>query len=144
MKGDIPKNVIVPNEKLEQFLQQQGIAWKVIPVGRHVGLESEWQTIYGKTGNLGGQRRRGHKALSEYQRESAVNFIIVPFLHGGPYTQKSKTRTTAYECHGNGMLPILSSFCAVELFISPPDMSWTMIHTHEDHGYGGPDFVRRD
>lgn len=41
-------------------------------------------------------------------------------------------------------MPPLGLFHNIEFFISPLDLSWTMIHTHEDHGFGGPYFIRRE
>lgn len=47
-----------------------------------------------------------------------------------------------YECDGP-VVP-LGKACAVEFAVMPEDLSWTMLYTHEDHGYGGPYFVRRE
>ena len=48
----------------------------------------------------------------------------------------------AYECHGP--LIDLGLFCNAEFFVAPPDFTWTMVHTHENHGFGGPYFIRVD
>lgn len=47
----------------------------------------------------------------------------------------------AFECRG--CLVPMGEFCNSEFFISPLDFDWTMVHTHEDHGFGGPYFIRR-
>jgi len=62
-------------------------------------------------------------------------------VRGGSIPRK---RTAAYNCHSDGKLPDLSSFHNIEFFIAPTDLSWTLIHTHEDGGLGGPYFVRQD
>ncbi len=49
---------------------------------------------------------------------------------------------SAYECHGP-LVP-LGEFVDVEFFVCPIDLSWAMIHTHEDHAFGGPYFIRAD
>ena len=73
--------------------------------------------------------------------------MIVPFLGNvaGPHSiNKTEARKAAYECHGDGTLPELSTFAEMDFFIVPDDWSWTMMHTHEDFGFGGPYFVRKD
>lgn len=48
----------------------------------------------------------------------------------------------AYECRGP-LIP-LGAFCDAEFFIGPPDLTWAMIHTHEDHALAGPYFIRAE
>jgi hypothetical protein len=36
------------------------------------------------------------------------------------------------------------AFCDVEFFVCPTDFAWAMIHTHEDHAFEGPYFIRAD
>jgi hypothetical protein len=43
-----------------------------------------------------------------------------------------------------GPLVPLGAACDVEFAVSPADLSWTMLHTHEDHALGGPYFIRRE
>ena len=135
------------DENLEQFLTQCGLAWSAIPWERHVNLNSEWEIVYGSYSNWCRQKE-GIKAQVEYSRQSAAAFMIVPFLSNlrGPIWIKIGNRhpTAAYECHGDGTLADLSSFAQTEFFIVPEDLSWTMIHTHEDFGCGGPYFVYKD
>ena len=38
----------------------------------------------------------------------------------------------------------LGTVCGAEFAIFSADMSWTMLHTHEDHVYDGPYFMRRE
>ncbi len=71
----------------------------------------------------------------------------VVFLDSGsgvPTVSSRRHRMTGYECRGPGELPDLSAFCSLEFFVSPVDLSWTMVHTHEDLDYGGPYFVRKE
>lgn len=136
-----------PNDELQEYLTQQGISWKVIPWDRHAELEKRWQAIYTNALRLGSRHKHGHRAEFEYSQQEAADFLIVPFLgpFSGPlYMGKRYSHTTAYECHGMGKVPDLSSFRNLEFFIAPPDYAWTMIHSHEDHGCGGPYFVRKE
>lgn len=70
--------------------------------------------------------------------------MIVPFSAGVPRVAMGVYRQAiaAYECRGP--LIALGAFCNAEFFICPRDLSWSMIHTHEDHAFGGPYFIRAD
>jgi hypothetical protein len=134
------------DEILEQFLTQCGVAWTVIPLERHFEWSNEWESLYGNCAHWLRQKQ-GAKAEFEYSQQSAEVFSIVPFLSNiaGPLSiGKRGPRKAAYACHGDGKLPDLSGFAETEFFIVPDDLSWTMIHTHEDHACGGPYFVRKD
>jgi hypothetical protein len=134
------------DESLDQFLTQCGFRWSVIPLERHASLNNEWEALYGNFRNCL-RHKQGVKAQFEYSQESTETFMIVPFLsnvRGPDFISKRGPRTAAFECHGNGVLPDLSAFAGTEFFIIPDDWSWTMIHTHEDHAFGGPYFIRKD
>lgn len=134
-------------EKLEAFLTECGLTWDAIPRERHQALAAEWQTVYGNCFEFRCRLREGGRAQFEYSQEVAECFMVVPFLSnvGGPHSiNKSGPGTAAYQCQGDGRLPDLSSFKDIDFFIMPPDLAWTMIHTHEDHGFGGPYFIRRE
>ncbi len=138
---------MVPDEKLEQFLTQGGLAWQLIPSQQHVSLSNEWETLYGNCFAYRNRHREGARAQFEYSQQSAETFMIVPFLGnvGGPHSiNKRAARKAAYECHGDGTLPDMSAFANTDFFIVPTDLSWTMIHTHEDYALGGPYFVRKE
>jgi hypothetical protein len=70
--------------------------------------------------------------------------LVVPFstgVEGLPVHVLGRT-ISAYECCGP-LLP-LGDYHDAEFFVCPPDLSWTMVHTHEDHGLGGPYFIRAE
>jgi hypothetical protein len=138
---------MMSSEKLEQYLAGQGIAWTVIPFPRHAALENKWEAIYGDVWRLGLRHKHEARAEDEYARQSAPEFLIVPFLgdHAGPHDLgKRGPRTAAYECRGGTELPALSAFSVLDFFVSPPDLSWTMLLTHEDYALGGPYFIRQE
>lgn len=133
----------VADERLEQFLTQCGLAWSVIPLERHTSLNNEWEGVFGNF-HRWLRHKEGAKAQFEYGQQSAAGLKIIPFLGNvaGPHSiNKRGPRKAAYECHGDGTLPDLSAFANTDFFIVPNDFTWTMIHTHEDHGFGGPYFV---
>jgi hypothetical protein len=136
----------VADEGLEQFLTQCGLVWTGMPWERHVSMSNEWESLYGDFQHWL-RTKIGVKAQFEYFWQSADVFMIVPFLgsNGGAYSvNKRGPRKAAYECHGDGTLPDLLAFAATDLFIVPNDLSWTMIHTHEDEAWGGPYYIRKD
>jgi hypothetical protein len=136
----------VADESLEQFLTQCGLVWSAIPWERHISLTSEWETLYGHFHHWL-RKKQGVKAQFEYSHQTAEGFMIVPFLGnvGGLYSiNKPGPRKAAYECHGDGTLPDLLAFAQTDFFIVPDDLSWSMIHTHEDETWGGPYFIRKE
>ena len=134
------------DKQLEQFLTQCGLAWSLIPWERHISLTSEWANLYGDVPQWQ-RRKQGAKAQFEYSNQLAKTILIVPFLGsvGGMHSiNKPGPRTAAYESHGNGSLPDSSGFADLDFFIVPDDWNWTMVHTHEDYGLGGPYFIRKE
>lgn len=101
-------------------------------------LESAWKAIYGKVLSDGLRSKHGVRAEAEFATRHADEFVIVPFLG-------QRRPTAAYSCRG-ALLP-LGEFCTIDFFVAPPDFEWTMIHTHEDYGFGGmggPYFIERE
>ena len=136
-----------PDESLQDLLTEHGISWEMIPWDRHTALEKEWESYYGNVWKLEMRHKHEDQARYEYAKESAADFLIVPFLgrFSGPHLIGRRQRhPAAYECHGTGTLPDLSSFDYLEFFVAPLDLAWTMVHTHEDYGYGGPYFIRKE
>jgi hypothetical protein len=142
----IAKVATVANETLERFLTQCGLDWSVITWEQHVRLSSEWETSYGNF-HQWLHYKQGAKAQFEYSCQAAQVFLIVPFLGDvvGPHSiKKPGPRKSAYQCAGSGTVPDVSTFAEIDFFVAPDDWSWTMMHTHEDCGFGGPYFIRKD
>lgn len=137
------------DERLEEFLSEDGIEWDIVSPRRHRKFCKEWEAIYGPAFDQGQRirQKKGPRALAEYQIEFAPVFLIVPFLGdraGGHSISARIQRSAAYECKSGGQLPDLTSFAKLDFFVTPPGMEWSLIHTHEDLGYGGPHFVRKE
>ena len=89
--------------------------------------------------------KTGIKAQAEYARQPAGPVVIVPFTANtaGPHAQPNPgPRPTADTGHAP-RLPDLSPFHNLDFFIAPPDLAWTLLHTHEDFALGGPYFLHR-
>jgi hypothetical protein len=136
----------VAAEDLERFLTQRAAAWSIVPWERHRTLNNRWTSLYGDFRQWV-RYKQGGKAQFEYSKQVAEQLLIVPFLGdiAGPHSiGKSGPRKAAYECECDGPPPDLSAFANTDFFIAPDDLSWTMIHTHEDYSLGGPYFVRKE
>jgi hypothetical protein len=75
--------------------------------------------------------REGAMAVSLYSRATVADFFIVPEDDALP----------GLRCTGEN--PPDLSVLQLDLYISPPDFTWTMVFTHEQPWYG-PYFARRD
>jgi hypothetical protein len=77
-------------------------------------------------------------------RQPCDHYQIVPFsakVDGLPVHVVGRA-IDAYDC--SGPLVPLQVFHNAEFFVCPSDLSWTMVHTHEDHALGGPYFLRAE
>jgi hypothetical protein len=100
--------------------------------------------VYGRAFRGRPRLRHGAKADYEYRGQACDRYLIISFSAGVPGLPVHVYRRAiaAYECRGP--LIALGAFCDAEFFISPPDLSWSMIHTHEDHALDGPYLIRAD
>ena len=132
------------DEQLREYLSCSGVHWTALAKEAAVTAELAWRVVYEEAFVDRPRVRQGYKAEHAFQQESCSHFLVVPFTSkiAGLPVEKLGHGRVAYECRGS-LVP-LGSFHNVEFFISPIDFSWTMVHTHEDHGYGGPFFMRRD
>ena len=120
------------------------MAWRVLDERAHGETEGKWRSVYGPAFSGRGRVRTGAKAEYAYQCEQTDHYLIVPFLSdvpGVPMHARGR-RMSAHECWGQ--LLSLADFRDVELFVSPVDLGWTLVHTHEDYAWGGPYFIRAD
>jgi hypothetical protein len=132
------------DESLQGYLSQAGVEWRLLAEPERLEAEAAWRWLYGKAFRGRPRLRRGAKAEYEYQSQVCVHYLILPLPAGisGLPMRRYGRATAAYECRGP--LIALGTFCDAEFFINPPDLAWSMIHTHEDHGFGGPYFIRAE
>ncbi|HEX3315019.1 MAG TPA: hypothetical protein VHR72_09020 [Gemmataceae bacterium] len=131
-------------DELRDHLTRSGIDWRLLEPPADWDAESKWRRIYGDAFTGRSQLRRTAKAEHEYSLQRCNHYLIVPFTSNVPGTPMAvnRRRIDAYECFGE--LASLGQFCDLEFFVSPLDLNWTMVDTHEDHVYGSPYFVRRE
>ncbi len=141
-------------ELLGQFATA-GVRYRRLPADEHRQREAAWRQVYGHAFVAGGRNhgspfrtpgrhRKGAKAIHEYLNEQAAHWWLIPFLSAVPGTSVHvvSLALSAFECEGP--LLELGDFINVEFFVSPPDLAWTLVRTHEDFALGGPYFVRAD
>lgn len=136
--------MIYHNEKLQEYLSQSEVKWIILEESAAQEIEARWRNIYGSAFVGRPRLRHGAKAEYEYQQEPCSHYLIVPFSArlAGTAVQANRHYLSPYECHGP-LVP-LGDFCGAEFLVCPVDCAWTMIHTHEDHSYGGPYFIRAE
>ena len=132
------------DNKLQDYLSQSGVEWDQLDETACLAAEDFWRGIYGRA-FLGRSRlKHGAKADFEYQRESCNHYLVVPFSAGvaGLPVHVRGRRMSGHVCRGP--LVTMAAFCDVEFFVCPTDFAWAMVHTHEDHAFGGPYFIRAE
>ncbi len=130
---------------MTDFPDQSGVARTRLSEEAHRAAEEAWRASDGRAFAKGRPRcRHRFRAEFEYEREACDHYLIVPFTSDVPGTPVHVLgrQSDAYECRGP-LVP-LGRLHGVEFFVSPPDFVWTTVHTHEDHAFGGPYFVRAE
>jgi hypothetical protein len=129
---------------LQGYLSRAGIEWERMAESARFEAEAAWRRVYSQAFRGRPRLRHGGRADHEYRCQSCGHYLIVPFSAGIPALPVHVYRQAigAYRCRGP-LIP-LGAFCGAEFFISPPDLAWAMIHTHEDHALGGPYFIRAE
>jgi hypothetical protein len=132
------------DHELRDHLSRAAVKWTPLDDAASGAVERSWREIYGRAFVGRPRLRQGTKAEHAYAQEICTCYLIVPFtsnVDGLPIHVVDRS-VRAYECHGP-LIP-LGAFHDVELFACPSDLAWTMVHTHEDHSCGGPNFIRRN
>lgn len=132
------------DEEFRAFLNESKIVWTLLDQASAFEAEREWRRIYGQAFSRPTRAREGAKAEHAFRQQDCDHFLVVPFTSGvaGLPVNSTGRSLAAYECRG--ALADLSVFHSEEFFITPLDFAWTMVHTHEDHGFGGPYFHRKE
>ena len=132
-------------KELEHFLVNSGFSVELLSPSQTRALAQDWCDIFGDAWETKCPMRVGDSALYEYLQQSAGVFQVMPLPTGKPpEVCRGSQIKQAIECCGDKPLPDLSAFASLELSISVQDYMWTMVHTHEDHAFGGPYFIQRE
>lgn len=114
---------------LEERFEELGVTWCKLSHPQTGELVRRWAARYGDSWLVG--HRHGPRALAAYGELDCEDFLVgsIPGLGGG--------LSRAYFCRAD-QLPDLDEFRGLDLFVTPSDLSWTMVFHHE----GGPSFLR--
>jgi hypothetical protein len=133
------------DDELRDYLSRSGVKWTPLDEEARAAAENQWRDIYSSAFVGRPRLREGAKADFEYKQEACEHFLIMPLtanVSGLPMSRVIQRSLGGYDCRGP-LVP-LGHYHHAELVVCPVDFSWTMIHTHEDYGFGGPYFIRRD
>jgi hypothetical protein len=132
------------DSELQSLLSAAGVAWRTLPDAERVEAEAQWRAVYGRAFRGRSRLRHGARADFEYTQQPAGRWLVVPLNSGveGTAVTPLGPALGGYECEGP-VVP-LGALCGAEFAVSPADLSWAMLYTHEDHALGGPYFVRRE
>jgi hypothetical protein len=133
--------------ELEQYLTDHGVEWELLDENAHWSVETEWYEAFGNAIAWHCRCKSGVRAEAELLSQQATIFFVVPFVRNSRSLPTGIgtgiPRQAAYKCQG-AILP-LAGFRSPDKFVVPPDLSWCMIYTHEDHAMtNGPLFFRKE
>jgi hypothetical protein len=130
--------------ELRSLLDTAGVAWRPLTEAERAEAEAQWRAVYGQAFRGRPRLRQGARADFEYARQPGGRWVVVPLssaVEGTPVSPPGYT-LSGYECDGP-VIP-LGSLCRAEFVVTPANLSWAMLYTHEDHAWGGPYFIRRE
>lgn len=132
------------DDELCDFLRVHGVEWTLLDESARQAAERRWRNVYANAFAGRPRLRQGARAEHAYLEQICNNYQIVPFASNveGLPIHVTMRLSSAFDCTGP-LIP-LGAFRMSEFFIAPIDFAWTMVHTHEDHGFSGPFFVQRD
>ena len=130
--------------ELRALLDAAGVSWRPFTEAERREAEEQWRAVYGRAFRGRPRVRQGSRADYEYAQQPAGRWLVVPLTSGVEGTSVSPIglSLSGHEC--DGPVVALGSLCGSEFAVSPADLSWAMLYTHEDHAFGGPYFIRRE
>lgn len=129
---------------LTDYLTRSGVEWTRLDEPSAIEAECAWRQRYGAAFADRPRFKQGAKAEHAYAAAVCDQYFVVPFssdVAGLPVRVRDRS-LSAYRCRGP-LVP-LGEFHNSEFFVCPLDYAWTMVHTHEDHSFGGPYLITED
>jgi hypothetical protein len=130
--------------ELRDLLDAAGVIWRPLAEAERAEAEAHWRSVYGNAFRGRPQMRHGARADTEYSQQAHCRWLVVPLTSGvkGTPAHPRTAVLSGHECEGP-VVP-LGGLCNAEFAVTPVDLSWAMLYTHEDHACGGPYFIRRE
>lgn len=131
-----------PHADIVDELERCRAKWVILAPEQHKNLLQHWMDLYSEFYSGARRRLRGARAVAEAQTLCCGSFLLIPCRD--PSSKGWRAVGAAYACSGS-ILPDLTQVShSVDAFISPEDLSWTLLYGHEVDVFGGPEFTRCD
>lgn len=127
---------------LEPFLDNQCQSWRRCSRAEHAELLRSWYGVYPSDLMAYARVKQGTRAFAEQESLSCDHFFLVQTRD--PRTEHRAHGDIAYELWADRIPDFTDLSHHFDFFVSPPDMSWTVIYTHEVDLFGGPVFARAE
>jgi len=131
-----------PHTQIINELERCRVTGRVLAGEEHRAWLQRWMELYKEFYAPEHRRLRGARAAAEAQRLCTGNFLLIPCRD--PSSKGWRAVGTAYSCEGSTLPDLTEASHFVDAFISPEDLSWTLLYGHEVDVFGGPEFSRAD
>jgi hypothetical protein len=127
-----------PSTEILQELGRCNATFEELSAAEHFGCLQEWLSIYRNFHGPTRRRLREGRAIDQAQRMCHGHFVVVPCRD--PSSRLYNPVGIAYRCWTDQLPDLTEASHYVDIFISPPDFSWTLLYGHEVDVFGGPEF----
>ena|SRR5882724_8210758 len=134
----MPSFMDFPVVKLTEELERCRVAWRELPANEHRSWFLRWMEVYKDFHAPERRRLRGARAMAEAQSLCRGSFVLIPCRN--PSSKAWSAVGKAYACEGSVLPDLTEVSHLVDVFISPFDLSWTLLYGHEVDVFGGPEF----
>lgn len=131
-----------PSLQITRELDRCELDWETLPSKAHNSLLSQWVGTFGSIYEPHWHTKSGGKAIVAAAEHLTDRFSVVPCRDPGRANWRAVG--VAYQCAGRSLPDLTAASHFVDLFISPPDCSWTLLYGHEVDVFGGPVFAMAD
>ena len=124
---------------LEPYLLHHDIKWKRLSRNDHQDLLARWGSLYNGMFGPGAKINSGARALQEVELDYHEHFFLVPYRNS--HNLDVSAVSSAYECFAVSIPDLNRCTREMDIFVSPPDLSWTLVYL-SGKTPGGPYFTR--
>lgn len=129
-------------QQLEPFLDEHCQSWRRCTRDEHAELLRSWRRLHFGDVLRYARGKRGARAFAEQENVDANHFYLVQTRD--PAVSPRTSGDIAYELWATAVPDFTGLSHHIDFFVSPQDMSWTVIYTHEVDVFGGPFFTRAE
>ena len=133
------------DQELCDYLARSGVEWAPLDESSRAEAEGKWREVYGRAfGQLRPGSDRGQRPCSLTSKRTA--FASLSFLLRLP-SMGSQSMAVLVHWQPTSAAVLWSLWVlstTPNVSVCPTDLAWTMVHTDEDHGFGGPFFIKEE